>query len=155
MIVADLSQAERYEALHPLFKELFAYMRQHDLTKVPDGRINLKGEELFINVDDAQMQPAEERRLEVHRKYIDIQFPLSASEVVGWKALSDVKGASDAPFDEARDIAFYTQPAAAYFEVRPGQFYLLYPEDAHAPLVGEGPIRKAIAKVRIDGLAAR
>ena len=149
MIVADLSQAERYEALHPLFKELFAYMRQHDLTKVPAGRINLKGEELFINVDDAQMQPAEERPLEVHRRYIDVQIPLTASETVGWKSLAALTTAATEPFDAARDIAFYRERAQAYLPVHPGQFYIMFPEDAHAPIIGIGKIRKAIGKLMI------
>ncbi|MBQ2362542.1 MAG: YhcH/YjgK/YiaL family protein, partial [Bacteroidaceae bacterium] len=34
-------------------------------------------------------------------------------------------------------------------QVRVGEFLLVYPEDAHAPLVGEGKQRKLIIKVRI------
>ncbi len=33
--------------------------------------------------------------------------------------------------------------------LRPGQFCIVYPEDAHAPMIGEGTERKLICKVRL------
>ena len=36
-----------------------------------------------------------------------------------------------------------------YYTLRPGQFTMLLPEDGHAPMVGEGSIRKIIVKVRM------
>ena len=29
-----------------------------------------------------------------------------------------------------------------YFELRDGQFAIFYPEDVHAPMIGEGPDKK-------------
>ena len=104
---------------------------------------------MFINVDDSEMQPAEERPLEVHRRYIDVQIPLTASETVGWKPLAALTTAATKPFDAARDIAFYRERAQAYLPVHPGQFYIMFPEDAHAPIIGNGKIRKAIGKLMI------
>ena len=46
-------------------------------------------------------------------------------------------------------IRFYDDVPQTYYEVTPGQFTLLFPEDAHAPMVGEGTIRKVIVKVRV------
>lgn len=65
----------------------FDYLRTHDLTKVAPGRIVLEGDRLFLNVADSKKQPREERKLEAHRKYIDIQVPLTANETVGWRPL--------------------------------------------------------------------
>jgi len=33
--------------------------------------------------------------------------------------------------------------------MRPGQCLVVYPEDAHAPLIGNGRIRKLVAKVKL------
>ena len=52
-------------------------------------------------------------------------------------------------FDVQKDIRFYDDVPQTYYEVTPGQFTLLFPEDAHAPMVGEGTIRKVIVKVRV------
>lgn len=148
MILASLSDSTRYEALHPLFTRLFDYVRTHDLNQVPAGRITLEGDDLFINVSDAVLRSREEQLLEVHRAYIDVHFPLSGSEIIGWSPLESL-GTSDQPFDEAADFAVYTATAESYFEVRPGQFFVAFPEDAHAPIIGTGELRKLIAKVRI------
>ena len=148
MILDTLPNAQRYYALHPLFQQLFDYVRSHDLATVPAGRITLDGDKLFINVNDSQLIPAEEQKLEVHRRYIDVHFPLSCDERVGWTPLENL-GQSDEPFNEASDYAVYSSPAETYFTMRPGQFCIVWPEDAHAPVIGEGKIRKLVAKVHI------
>ena len=150
MIFNSLLRSERTERLHPLFKQLFDYVRTHDLSQVPAGRIVLQGDDLYINVDDASLRSREAQKLEVHRRYIDVHFPLDGVEEVGWRSLDSLTCESEAPFDEARDFALYAAPATTYFTVRPGEFYVMFPEDAHAPIIGQGTLRKAIAKVRID-----
>ena len=50
MVIAHLNDSERYASLHPLFKQLFDYVKSHDLSQVPAERITLDGERLFINV---------------------------------------------------------------------------------------------------------
>lgn len=49
MIVSDLKNSSRIELLHPLFKQLFDYVKQHNLLKTELGRITLDGDNLFIN----------------------------------------------------------------------------------------------------------
>ena len=149
MILSHISDSSRYESLHPLFKQVFDYIKANDLTKVPAERIVLDGDKLFINVADAKLIPAEAQKLEVHQKYIDIHFPLSGKEIVGWKHLSNL-GTSEAPFDTDNDFALYAEEPTTYFTVMPGKFYIVYPENAHAPVIGEGTLRNLIVKVMID-----
>lgn len=148
MIIAKLSDHNRYEALHPLFGKLFEYVATHDLSNAPAGRITLDGDNLFINVNDSRLVGRDEQKLEVHRKYIDIHIPLSTSEDFGWRHISTL-GDSDAPFDEDNDFALYTAPSDKWFTLCPGEFCIVYPEDAHAPIVGTGEIRKLVAKIKI------
>lgn len=148
MVLDSISQAERYSSLHPLFQTLFDYVRQNDLSKVPAGRITLDGDKLFINVNDSQLVSAEQQKLEVHRRYIDVHFPLSATETCGWTPLEHL-GESDESFNVESDFAVYFQRAETYFSASPGQFYIVWPEDAHAPVIGQGSIRKLVAKVLI------
>lgn len=149
MILSTLSESGRIESLHPLLKTLFDYVKGHDLAAVPAGRIVLQGDDLFINVSDATLLPREQQKLEVHRAYMDVHIPLSGTEVIGWRALSSLRQPSEAPFDAENDFALYAAPATSYVEVRPGEFLIVYPEDAHAPVIGEGRLRKLIAKVRL------
>lgn len=147
MIIANLADCERYEALHPKLKMLFDYVKTHNLLTMPAGRVAIEGDNVFVNIDDSLMQPAEDRPLEVHRRYMDVQFPLSCAEQFGWKPLSALTTEPSVPYDAQRDIAFYQEEAQAYVMARPGQFYILFPEDAHAPIVGQGLIRKAVGKI--------
>ena len=54
------------------------------------------------------------------------------------------------PFNEEDDYAVYAEAAQTYLTIRPGEFAIVWPEDAHAPIIGEGTLRKLIAKVLID-----
>ena len=49
MIVSNLSNSSRVEALHPLFKTLFDYVKNNDLLHAELGRIVIDGDNLFIN----------------------------------------------------------------------------------------------------------
>lgn len=149
MILSKLSDSHLIEALHPSFKSVFDYIKQNDLSKVPTGRITLDADNIFINIDDAELRTQSEQVLEIHRQYIDIHIPLSGEEIVGWTPLDDLEVPSNEPFDVKRDFALYAQKASTYFIVKPGQFYIMFPEDAHAPIIGKGTLRKLIAKVRV------
>ncbi|MCM1516869.1 MAG: YhcH/YjgK/YiaL family protein [Paraprevotella sp.] len=146
MILAKLTDSSRYEAVHPLFGQAFEYILSHDLASVSAGRIELDGDRLFINVCETDLVAAESQKLEVHRRYIDIHVPLEQVETIGWKHISDL-GESEAPFDEAGDFALYDDRDVSYIPVHPGEFLAVFPEDAHAPLIGSGHQRKLIVKV--------
>lgn len=150
MILGKIQDSERYEQLNPLFAQLFKFVKENDLTKYPTQRIVLQGDDLFINMAEPTLKTADEQKLEVHREYIDVHFPLTGEETCGVSHISELTVESDAPFNELEDFALYSESARNYFTVRPGDFYIVYPEDAHAPIIGHGTIKKAIAKVRIN-----
>ncbi|SUB77985.1 YhcH/YjgK/YiaL family protein [Porphyromonas macacae] len=148
MVLANLSESYRYECLHPLFHEVFEYVKQHDLLLMPPGRIVLRPDILFINNDRPLGVPEEKQVLEVHRNFIDIHFLLEGKERVGWKSTPDCRD-KVVPYDAARDCMFYGDEPDGYFNYKPGQFIIFWPEDAHATIIGEGTIKKSIAKVRL------
>ena len=90
MILTNLQNTARIEALHPRFKQLFDYVKSHDILHMECGRIELDGDNLFINNANPECMPAEKQVLEVHRDYIDVQILLEGRETMGWKALEDV-----------------------------------------------------------------
>lgn len=149
MILSTLSQSERIEALHPAFKAAFDYIKNHDLLNAPLGRIELDGDRLFINNSLVEQPKTEaEQVLEAHRQYLDIHVLLSGSERIGWKSL-EACGAPSSPYNEADDYLLVAEPADTYVDLRPGDFLIVYPEDAHAPIIGTAPIRKLVVKVKL------
>lgn len=148
MILGKITDSQRYEALHPKFKQLFDFIKNHNLLEMELGRIELDGENLFINNVEPTLMKKENQALEVHQKYIDVHFPLSGEEIYGWSAIEDL-GSPREKFDVENDFALYDEKAKTYFTLRPGEFLIVYPEDAHAPIIGKGKFRKAIAKVKL------
>ena len=53
------------------------------------------------------------------------------------------------PYDPEGDCALYADRPTSWLHLVPGQVAVFFPEDAHAPVIGEGKIRKMIAKVKI------
>ena len=49
MIHGKLSDSGRIESLHPSMKVLFDYVKSHDFSTIPLGRIEIDGDNLFIN----------------------------------------------------------------------------------------------------------
>lgn len=148
MILSSLSQSERYAALHPLFAKAFEYIRATDLYALPPGRYPVDGDELIAIVEHVQGRTLEAARLEAHRRYIDIQLVLEGDEAMGWKPLSDCLN----PVSEhsvERDIRFFYDAPASIVPVPEDHFCIFFPEDAHAPLIGTGAIRKVIFKISV------
>jgi len=149
MILDSLENRARYYALHPRLERAFDYLLGTDLAALPAGRHAIDGDDLFVNVMDVDLKRRSDAKLEVHDRYIDIQVLVAGRrEAFGWSRrdrLSEPLG----PFDAEKDIRFFGDAPQTYYEVTPDEFTLFFPGDAHAPMVGEGTIRKAIVKVRI------
>ena len=148
MIVSNLSNTQRIEKLHPRFKELFDYIKEHNLLNTECGKIEIDGEKIFINNVNSTCIKEEDQLLELHHKYIDIHLVLEGHERIGWKAVEELHKEKQS-YHDADDCALYSDRPTTYIDLCPEEFAIFFPEDAHAPLIGEGKIRKIIAKVLI------
>mgnify|MGYP001764486841 CR=1 FL=1 len=149
MIFTALTQSRRYAALHPLFARAFDYIRDTDLSALAPGHYPVDGDDLFAIVEHARGKAKDAAQLEAHRKYIDIQLVLEGDEQMGWKPLADcLRPVSD--YSPDKDIQFFHDAPASWIAVPPGHFCIFFPEDAHAPLVSSGNIRKVIFKVAVN-----
>ena len=148
MIFSSLSQSDRYAALHPLFSRAFDYIRNTDLFALAPGRYHILGEDLIAIVEHAPGKTREVAKLEAHQRYIDIQLVLDGIEEMGWKPLADCYN----PVSEhsmEKDIRFFHDAIASWITVPPDHFCIFFPEDAHAPLVADGQVRKVIFKIAV------
>lgn len=148
MIVSNLQNSQRIESLHPLFKTLFEYVKTHDLLHTELGRIEIDGDNLFINNVNPECVSRDKQVLELHHDYMDVHILLEGAESIGWKALEDLENEIK-PYEQEGDCALYADAPTAWVDILPGQFVIVYPEDPHAPIVGKGKIRKLIAKVKV------
>ncbi len=148
MILDSIKNAELYYSLNPRIKAAFDFLAQCNVKTIAPGRHDIMGDELFVNVMELDLKPRYEALLEVHDKYIDIQVIIGGAtkEEFGWAERKDCKKAKG-EFDTTKDVGFYTDEPQTFYTMREGQFSLLMPEDAHAPMLGTGHIKKMIFKI--------
>lgn len=148
MIVDTLPNADRYVSLHPDFPAAFRFLRTTDLMSLTEGRHAIDGERVFALVARGPGRGRPASPLEVHRKYIDIQFVVQGVDEIGWKPLADCSVPSE-PFKLEPDIGFFGDAPDLWLHVKAGSFAIFYPDDAHAPLGGTGTVAKVVLKVAV------
>ena len=138
MIFDSLKNSALYTSVHPRMKKAFELIASTDWTKMEPGIHELDGRDIYVNVMERELKKRADAKLEVHNEYIDIQVLVSED-------LRQPQG----EFNKEKDIQLFDDEPQTYYTLRPGQFTILFPEDGHAPMVGEGTVRKIIVKVRI------
>lgn len=148
MILSSLSDADRYRDWHPLFAQAFEFLRNTDLVALAPGRHAVEGEDIFAIVEHCRGRTRAQARLESHRRYIDIQLVLEGVDEMGWKPLAQCTQPLG-EFDAGRDICFYDDVPSSWVATPAGAFCIFFPDDAHAPLVSAGMIRKLVMKIAV------
>jgi YhcH/YjgK/YiaL family protein len=148
MIVDNLANAANYYSLHPFFERAFEFIGQLDIYNAEAGVTEIDGNLLKASVVETKLKPAGEAKLETHKRFIDIQIPVTKAETFGWKALSSLSQPKEG-YDTNNDIEFFDDEPSTFVTLMPGEFIIFSPEDGHAPLVGEGAIKKIIIKVAV------
>lgn len=116
MIVSNLQNSQRVEGLHPLFKTLFDYVKTHDLLHAELGRIEIDGDNLFINNVNPECVTRDKQVLELHRDYIDVHILLEGTETIGWKAIEDLKSEMK-PYAAEGDCALYSDVPTTFVDL--------------------------------------
>lgn len=147
MILDTLQNRECYYSLSPRLRTAFEWLDNTDVASLEVGRHSIDGDDIFVNVSELDLRPRSAAALEVHNEYIDIQVVFGGEEEFGWSPRSAVTSPRT-EFDVEKDIQFFEDEPQTFYTVREGQFTILMPQDAHAPMLGEGHVRKLIFKVR-------
>ena len=148
MILSNLKNRVELEKLHPLMPRLFEWLEQTDVLTLPLGIHEIEGRDLFINNQAPELFTKENAPIEVHKNYIDVQVLLEGAETMGWKPLEEIT-TWRGEYDEAKDVRFSDERCDHFVTLKAGELTVFYPEDGHAPAIGDAPIRKFIAKLKI------
>lgn len=147
MIVDQLENLKKYSSIHPLFPEAINFLQTHHLNELPIGKTELKGQELVVNVAHTEPKGEESARLETHHDFIDIQLPLSGTEIIGYTPAKACLP-TDSPYNKEKDITFFEGAAQTYITLQPGMFAIFFPEDGHAPGITPCGVKKIVVKIK-------
>ena len=126
MIVAHLENKREYYGIHPELDKALDCLTPEFLEKVPTEKTLLDGENLFVTKFHLNTIPCEQTFFESHKKYLDIQIVTEGMERVeiahpDTLTLTEEKG----------DFFGYTGQAEQSVILRPGNFLVVFPGDAH------------------------
>ena len=148
MIVDSFDYIACYKGLHPNLDKAIDWLNSHTLDALENGKTIIDGENVFVNVMDADLRDADGAAFEYHRRYADLQIDITGGE--GW-------GYTNLPGEEAGeftgDIGFRTSPDAVGGTLGEGRFVLFFPGELHKPGVarpGCAHVRKAVIKIRME-----
>jgi len=150
MIIDTMQNASRYFGVHPLFAKAFEYIQRTDLNAIETGKYEIDGDQLKAIVAEKKgMTSAESTaKFECHNHYIDIQLCVKGNEQIGWKPREKCVS-QKGDYNPEKDVLFYSDAPDMFFQLTDGQFVIFFPEDVHAPMIGEGEIKKIVIKVKI------
>jgi YhcH/YjgK/YiaL family protein len=148
MIIDVVENAEKYHPLSPRFADAFRYLRTPASRTLTSARFEIGGGKIFVTASHQQGKKKSEAKLEVHRKYIDIHYILEGVDSMGWKPARECSKVLS-PYDEEKDVAFFHDEPLLWCTVPAGSFAIFFPDDAHAPMVSGGEVRKVIVKVAV------
>lgn len=149
MIYATAENLRRYIGINRNLDLALRYIEEQGLDGLHNGRNEVAGDEVYVNVFEYDTIPEAEAVWEAHAKYADIHIDLSGSERIGVSALSRLERTC---FKEEEDFIGCEGGVDAWLPLGEGLVLIVFPEDAHMVKVQrDAPchVRKAVFKVKV------
>ena len=149
MIYAKNNDARTYLGIHPNLDLALEHITPEFLDSVGYEKVQLKGDDVYATRFTYETVPEEESFFEAHKKYLDIHIMAEGSEGVEIAPPGELR-----EFDrvEVNDFYAYRGPAHYRRTLSPGDFLVVFPNDAHRikmRLEGPETVSKVVFKVRI------
>ncbi|NDO79699.1 YhcH/YjgK/YiaL family protein [Citrobacter sp. NCU1] len=149
MIMGDM-QLLPTAGLHPVLEEaLTLALAARPQEKAP-GRVELRGDDIFMNVMQFATQPSQEKKAELHEKYIDIQLLLTGEERILFGITGSARQCEEMHLEDDYQLCTHIDNEHALL-LKPGMFAVFMPGEPHKPgCVVDVPreIKKVVVKVR-------
>jgi len=148
MIIDKIENAHIYKKISERISKSFEYIKATDLKTLPTGKYPIDGDNIFALVSEYKTKSEQEGKLEVHKKYIDVQYVIDGEELMGYAPLNGQEILD--PYKEENDIVFFTGDKS-FTKVSAGMFAIFFPEDVHMPGIASGKsssVKKLVIKVR-------
>lgn len=155
MIFGNANYLSDYKDQIPdLIYDCLRKIKAIDFDEIEDGTYQING--YNMSVESPVTESAAERKLEGHKKFVDVVYEIDViEEIIGCRSFRDA-GEETESYPE-RDLYFYkSEGNESKIFLRTGDFIVCYPADLHRPLCcskkGTQKIRKAVLKLPVDEL---
>ena len=148
MVVDKIENYRLYSALTNRLAKGFEFITNTDLASIESGKYDIDNDNIFAIVQEYDTKEEQDCVLESHHKYIDIQYMIKGTELMGVTCLNDQVIVEE---NLEKDYTFYNAETSM-LKVEEGMFTIFFPEDLHRPGVKAGQIakvKKVVVKVKI------
>jgi YhcH/YjgK/YiaL family protein len=145
MICAKVSNVWDYLGIHPSLDIALDHLTPEFLDSLGEQRLELDGGRIYATRSTYETLPLEDTFFEAHRRYLDIHLMLRGQERVELAQTDDLE-----LFRQEDDLYAYRGKAAQSLVLKPGEFLVVFPGDAHRlKIQANGPetVTKAVFKV--------
>lgn len=148
MILDSISAVKQYASLSDNFAKAFEYLQTTNLSALEVGKHDVVGDDVYVIIAEDSHNPEHTPTLEAHKVYADIQISLEGSFALGYTPATECKTIKK-EYDAENDYLLYADAEKEIFELTPGNFSILFPQDAHAPHSPKTSVKKAVFKVKL------
>jgi YhcH/YjgK/YiaL family protein len=150
MITVNLKKTESLTEHHPLLDLALKEMDRLLEENAPEGKYEIKGEELFINIMSYETNAYENCMYENHKDYIDVQMMMEGEEDIGFT--SEEKLTVKTPYTPDYALFYMTEPKETV-RISRDVACVIFPPEPHAPgmaVDGEPKkVKKMVAKIKL------
>ncbi len=152
MILDKIKNKYLYQNIHQRFSEVFKYIDKTNFSEFSLGKVNIKGDEIFVLVNEYTTKENELNVLEAHRKYIDLQYMIEGTETIEYEVMDGHRLHQE--YNEEDDYSLFTPKNSTKLTLSRGEFVVFYPQDLHLPGIAfndkSEKIKKLVFKILID-----
>ena len=151
MVFDNVKNAHLYYVLGARFRTALEWMAHADVSGLKSrDQVTIDGDRVYAKYFDMETKLPDGVMPEGHSNYADIQYLLDGEEALGYARKGEEAPAK--PYDAQKDIAFWDVPYDT-IRLKAGDFYIVWPDDLHAPrlaLKETGKVRLLVIKVKLD-----
>ncbi len=144
---------DQYQKNREVWEAIFTFMRDTKLDTLSVGERPLNAElgdrcVLRVTEGNTKPMPTEAPLFEHHKKYIDLQYNRTGSEVIAFTWPGYAVEVSD--YNPVRDVQYYTALEMVSYQSTPDLFFLCFPSDYHMPSLNDGTqqrVKKLVVKI--------
>ena len=150
MIIDKFKNINLYSELSDRISKAINFLQETDFSNFEPGRTEIDNDNIFALLSEYQTKNPDDCRLEAHRKYIDIQYIVSGSELIGYAPLNDQTITEE--YDEEKDVIFF-EGETSLVKLDAGMFAVFFPDDLHKPCIqtteGSETVQKIVIKIAV------
>ncbi|MEG0395851.1 MAG: YhcH/YjgK/YiaL family protein [Oscillospiraceae bacterium] len=148
MIYDTLENLNQYTGLYENLDKAIDFIEKTNLTSLPLGKTVIDGDNVFVNVMEAEPKPTEELAFETHSLYMDLQTDIEGTELLE-VALGGVEELT--PFNAETDFGTWNAETSGAGILGVGRFVVFLTEEPHKPTIaaeGCAKVKKCVFKIK-------